>query len=157
MFPVNPFYKEQHYHRLYGVGGSQSMSTDKEHFSINKPAAMKLILIVEDDALIGETLVRVVSEETPHQALLVPDGAHALEIVKEHRPDLIILDYHLPRMNGLELYDRLHAIKELEHVPTILTTAGVLQYDIQSRHLVGMSKPVDLNKLLDIIEELLSL
>ncbi len=132
------------------------MFNDKEHLVINKPAAMKLILIVEDDALIGEALVRTISEETPHQALLVPDGTHALEIVKEYRPDLIILDYHLPRMNGLELYDRLCTLEGLEHVPTILTTAGVLQYDIQSRHLVGMSKPVDLNKLLDLIEELLS-
>jgi CheY-like chemotaxis protein len=75
---------------------------------------------------------------------------------KELRPDLVILDYHLPRMNGLEVYDRLHAIKELEHVPTILTTAGVLEHDIQERHLIGISKPVDLNKMLDIIEELLS-
>jgi CheY-like chemotaxis protein len=131
------------------------MSEHKE-IPINKHDAMKLVLIIEDDALIGETLVRIVSEETAHQALLVPDGAHALEIVKDYRPDLIILDYHLPRMNGLEVYDRLHAIEGLEHVPTILSTAGVLQYDIQDRNLIGISKPVDLNKLLDIIEELLS-
>lgn len=117
---------------------------------------MKLILIIEDNAQIGETFVRIISEETAHQALLVPDGAHALEIVKELRPDLIMLDYHLPRMNGLEVYDRLHAIEGLEHVPTILTTAGVLEHDIQERHLIGISKPVDLNKLLNIIEELLS-
>jgi CheY-like chemotaxis protein len=133
------------------------MSNHKEHISIqHKPDALKLILIVEDDASIGEMLVRAISEETLHQALLVPDSAHVLEIIKEYRPDLMILDYHLPRMNGLELYDRLQAIEGFEHIPTILTTAGVLQYDIQSRHLIGMSKPVDLNKLLDLIEELLS-
>lgn len=127
-----------------------------DHKDINKHEAMKLILIVEDDALVGDMFVRIISKETAHQALLVPDGPRALEIVKEYRPDLMILDYHLPRMNGLELYDRLHAIKELEDVPTILTTAGVMQYDILPRHLIGISKPVDLNKLLDIIEELLS-
>ena len=85
---------------------------------------MKLILIVEDDASIGEMLVRAISEETPHQALLVPDSMHVLEIIKEYRPDLIILDYHLPRMNGLELYDRLQAIEGFENIPTILTTAA---------------------------------
>jgi CheY-like chemotaxis protein len=124
--------------------------------NIKKHDEMKLILIVEDNASIGEMFVQIISEETSHQALLVPDGAHALEIVKEHRPDLIILDYHLPRITGLELYDRLHAIEELKDVPTILTTAGVLQYDILPRHLIGISKPVDLNKLLNLIEELLS-
>jgi CheY-like chemotaxis protein len=130
--------------------------TEHKEVPINKHNAMKLILIVEDDALIGEVFVQAISEETAHQALLVPDGLRALEIVKTYRPDLIMLDYHLPRMNGLELYDRLHAIKELENVPTILTTAGVMHYNIQQRHLIGISKPVDLNKLLNLIEELLS-
>jgi CheY-like chemotaxis protein len=133
------------------------MSQDKEeHIVIHTPDAMKLVLIVEDDASIGEMLVRAISEETAHQALLVPDSVHVLEIIKEHRPDLIILDYHLPRMNGLELYDRMRAMEGYENIPAILTTAGVMQYDIQSRHLIGMSKPVDLNKLLDLIEELLA-
>jgi CheY-like chemotaxis protein len=130
--------------------------TEHKEVPINKHSAMKLILIVEDDALIGEVFVQAISEETAHQALLVPDGFRALEIVKTYRPDLIMLDYHLPRMNGLELYDRLHAIKELENVPTILTTAGVMHHDIQQRHLIGISKPIDLNKLLNLIEELLS-
>ncbi len=130
--------------------------TENKEGPINKHTAMKLILIVEDDALIGEIFVQAISEETAHQALLVPDGPRALEIVKTYRPDLIMLDYHLPRMNGLELYDRLHAIKELENVPVILTTAGVMQYGVQERRIIGISKPVDMNKLLDIIEELLS-
>ena len=128
---------------------------EKESRSIHKPDAMKLILIDEDDASSGDMLVRAISEETPHQALLVPDSVHVLEIIQEYRPDLIILDYHLPRMNGLELYDRLREKEGFENIPAILTTAAVMQYDFQSRHLIGMSKPVDLNKLLDLIEELL--
>ncbi len=76
-------------------------------------------------------------------------------MVKEVTPDLIILDYHLPTMNGIELYDRLHAINGLEHVPTIMTSAGVLEHDLQGRHIVGMSKPLGLNKLLDMVTELI--
>jgi hypothetical protein len=58
-------------------------------------------------------------------------------------------------MNGIELYDQLHAAKGLEHLPAIMTSPGVLEHDIQDRHIVGMSKPVELSKLLDIIAELL--
>lgn len=127
----------------------QSLSTE------TKQIAPKTILIVEDDPSIGEMFIQFLSDESIYTALLAADGAGALEVVKGTRPDLFLLDYHLPNMTGLELYDRLHAIKELELVPAILITAGVLQYDIRGRHIVGMSKPVDLNKLLDIIAELL--
>ncbi|GAC1699624.1 MAG: hypothetical protein PVS3B3_26540 [Ktedonobacteraceae bacterium] len=68
---------------------------------------------------------------------------------------MLLLDYHLPNMNGLELYDSLHVMPQFSSIPTILITAGVLQYEIQNRQIVGMSKPVDINKLLDIISELL--
>ena len=119
-------------------------------------ATVKTILIVEDDASIGDVLVLTITQETIHHPVLVTDGFQALEIVKEVKPDLLLLDYHLPKMNGLELFDQLHAMKGLEMVPAILTSAGVLQYDIQHRkNIVGISKPVDLSKLVDLIEELI--
>ena len=117
---------------------------------------MKTILIVEDDADIGELYFDTISQETPHQAVLVPDGVAALNVVEEIIPDLFLLDYHLPVMNGLELYDQLHTIKGLEGIPAILITAGVLEHDISNRKLVGISKPIDLEKLLDLIEDLLA-
>ena len=117
---------------------------------------MKTILITEDDAAVGELLVQVISQETPHRAILVADSSRAFTIIEHVRPDLFLLDYHLPRMTGIELYDRLHATEGLEHIPAILLTAGVLEHDFRRRKLVGMSKPVDLNKLLDLIEELLA-
>jgi CheY-like chemotaxis protein len=124
--------------------------------SQGKRAAMKTILIAEDDAAIGELLVQVIAQETPHRAILVADSSRAFNIIEHIKPDLFLLDYHLPGMNGIELYDRLHATEGLEHIPAILLTAGVLEHDFRRRKLVGMSKPVELNKLLDLIEELLA-
>ena len=63
----------------------------------------KTILIVEDDAATGELLRLFLSEETPHQAILVSDGFQALNIIKNITPNLFLLDYRLPRMNGKEL------------------------------------------------------
>ena len=124
--------------------------------SQNKRTPMKTILITEDDAAVGELLVQVISQETSHRAILVADSSRAFTIIEHVKPDLFLLDYHLPGMNGIELYDRLHATEGLEHIPAILLTAGVLEHDFHRRKLVGMSKPVDLNKLLDLIEELLA-
>ena len=115
----------------------------------------KTILIVEDDDAFGEFLCQAISQETPHQPLRVANGFQALEVIKEITPGLVILDYYLPSMNGVELYDQLHATRGLEHLPAIMTSPGVLEHDIQDRHIVGMSKPVELSKLLDIIVELI--
>ncbi|GAC1356569.1 MAG: hypothetical protein NVS4B11_31130 [Ktedonobacteraceae bacterium] len=131
------------------------MSTNGELATHTTQAPLKIILIVEDDPSIGEMFMQTLADENIYHPLLVISGAQALEVVKETTPDLLLLDYHLPNMNGLELYDRLHAMSHLAHIPAILITAGVLQYDIQDRHIVGMSKPIDVNKLLDIIAELL--
>lgn len=128
------------------------MSSNEER-AVQTP--LRTILIVEDDPSIGEMFMQTLVDESIYKPILVISGAEALETVKETTPDLLLLDYHLPNMNGLELYDHLHAMPRLAAIPAILITAGVLQYDIQDRHIVGMSKPVDINKLLDIIAELL--
>lgn len=132
------------------------MAANENTPSQGKYANMKTILIVEDDAAIGDLFVEVISQETPHRAILVADGTRALNIIEYIKPDLFLLDYHLPGMNGIELYDRLHATEGLEDIPAILMTAGVLEHDIRRRKIVGMSKPVEMNKLLDLIEELVS-
>jgi CheY-like chemotaxis protein len=131
------------------------MSDNQEQPSIENHTKGKTILIVEDDDAFGEFLCQAISQETPHQPLRVPDGFQALEVIKEVTPGLVILDYYLPSMNGVELYDQLHATRGLEHLPAIMTSPGVLEHDIQDRHIVGMSKPVELSKLLDIIVELI--
>ena len=131
------------------------MLDNQERPSIENHKIGKTILIVEDDDAFGEFLCQAISQETPHQPLRVPDGFQALEVIKEVTPGLVILDYYLPSMNGVELYDQLHATRGLERLPAIMTSPGVLEHDIQDRHIVGMSKPVELSKLLDIIAELL--
>ncbi len=131
------------------------MPDNQEQPSIENHTKGKTILIVEDDDAFGEFLCQAISQETPHQPLRVPDGFQALEVIKEVTPGLVILDYYLPSMNGVELYDQLHATRGLEHLPAIMTSPGVLEHDIQDRHIVGMSKPVELSKLLDIIVELI--
>ncbi len=115
----------------------------------------KVILIVEDDAPFGDFLFQAFIQETHHQPILVTDGIQALNTLKEVTPDLIILDYNLPTMNGLELYDLLHEQKALEHIPTIMASAGVLEHNFQGRPIIGISKPVSLNKLLDLVAELM--
>lgn len=114
----------------------------------------RTILVVEDDAFIGELLTLAIAQETPFKALLVPDGFEALQLVHEHKPSLFILDYHLPDINGIALYDRLHALEELASTPAVLISANLPQRELAKRQLTGLRKPFDLDQLLENIERL---
>jgi len=124
--------------------------------SVEKTATVKTILVVEDDVGIGSFLTQAISQETRHQAMLVTDGFQALNVIESIKPNLFILDYQLPRMNGIELYDKLHAIQGLEDIPAILISARLPKQDIEKRKIVGMNKPLELDEFLHAIEELLA-
>ena len=116
----------------------------------------KTILIVEDDAATGELLRIFLSEETPHQAILVSDGFQALNIIKNITPNLFLLDYRLPRMNGKELYNHLRTTRGLEHIPTIMTSTNALEQEEGDLNFTVCLIPFDLDDLLATIEKLLT-
>jgi len=102
----------------------------------------KVILIVEDDEDIGFFLVEAIRQETPYHPIWVKDGFAALKTVHNLKPDLFILDYQLPYMDGIELYDQLRAKQELAEVPAIFMTAniGMPRHALEKRKIVGLSK-----------------
>jgi len=119
-------------------------------------AQSKLIFIVEDDDIMVEFLVAVISDETPYQVLAVHNGYEALEAVKEIKPHLFLLDYLLPGMNGLDLYDQLYAREEVADTPTIMYSTVLPTQEVEKRHITAFCKPFDLDELLSTIEVLLA-
>lgn len=72
------------------------------------------------------------------------------------KPDLLLLDYQLPHMNGIELYDRLHAIKELSDIPGLIMSAHLPTHELKKRCLTGLSKPLEVSDLLDALAQFLA-
>ncbi len=122
----------------------------------SKDHSVKTILVVEDDTDIGMFLVQAILQETRYQAMLVADGLQALNVVASIRPNLFILDYQLPSMNGIELYDQLQETQELQGTPAILISARLPRREIAKRKIVGMTKPLELDDFLQTIERLLT-
>ena len=123
-----------------------------------EPTAGKTVFIVEDDEAIGELLVEAIQQETPYQAVLASNGFQALKMLRTVKPDVLILDYGLPGMNGLEFYDAIHAVKALEHLPVLIVSAEAarIQKEVKARQLSQLKKPFDLTDLLEAIEQLFS-
>jgi DNA-binding response OmpR family regulator len=112
--------------------------------------------MVEDEDTIGAFLVLALRQETPYAVHWVPDGFEALRAIREDKPDLLILDYQLPRMNGIDLYDKIHALPGFEHIPVIMVSAQLPKREIEKRTLVGISKPFELGELVDAVEQFLA-
>ena len=124
--------------------------------SVHEHNNVKTVLVVEDDKNIGEFIVSAFVQETPYQALLAVDGSQALKLVQDIQPDMLILDNRLPDMKGIELYDRLHTMEELEDIPALLVSANVPLQEVQRRKMHYLNKPFELNDLLDMVEKLIA-
>ena len=93
------------------------------------------ILVVDDDRRIVE-LIRLYLEKDGYRALLAHDGLTALDVAREKRPDLVLLDLMLPEMDGLDVCRILQT--ELE-VPVIMLTARITDEDM----LIGLELGAD--------------
>lgn len=106
---------------------------------------MKTILIVEDIELNRELLAQLLEDD--HRLVFAEDGVVALERAAETRPDLILMDLSLPRMDGWEATRRLKADQTLAHIPVIVLTAHAMQGDEERARACGcddfLTKPID--------------
>lgn len=149
---------------LYAIDEENVMSREQnasiepllptENMQVMGDETKQTVLIVEDDIEIGRLLVLLISQETPYQVRLVQSGREALRIVHDIHPVLFILDYYLPSMTGLQLFDLLHAKEEWATIPAIMISANLPVKELEKRGIIGLSKPFDLDKLLEIIERM---
>lgn len=112
----------------------------------------KTALIVEDNAL-NLKLMRDLLEASNIATLQTKDGTRALERVREHRPDIVLMDIQLPDVSGLDVTRQLKADAELRDIPIIAVTALALRGDEERVLEAGcdayISKPISVASFLD--------
>jgi len=120
--------------------------------------ALKRILIVEDNPK-NMRLLKMVLGNKGYSLLEATDGEEALAIAMKGRPDLIIMDIQLPKMDGLEVTRRLRQTPGFSQVPIIALTASAMEGDrdkiIEAGCDVYVSKPVDTRQLPELVAEML--
>lgn len=131
----------------------------QEHTGIAGAAAAssKVILLVEDDADNAQVISEISVQMTPHR-VFVANTQGALKFVNLIHPDLLLLDYYLPEMTGIALYDYIHANCEMAAIPAVILSAAFEQCkaDLERRHLPGLSKPLNATDLVSLIDAILS-
>jgi len=127
-----------------------SVSAPREEGFLTMASLVRTILVVEHDPSQGESVTQHFSCKPHHYAKLVTSAAAALNFVKHIKPNLVVLEYHLPDMNGLALYELLHEAKELASIPAIIFGVPLPTQALavtKAQRLVLLSTHIDLEGL----------
>jgi len=115
----------------------------------------KIVLIVDDDRDVGDILQKIILDQTDYKVVWIAESDLALDAAWYLRPSLLLLDYMLPSIDGLDLYDRLQGMEGMRGVPTVLISASeTLPFEeLRARGIYLLKKPFELDDLLDMLAE----
>jgi CheY-like chemotaxis protein len=118
------------------------------------------ILLVEDDAADAVLIREALRDHTAARRIVTQaeDGLAALERLRDpacRRPDLIVLDLNMPRMNGVEVLEVLKSDEDLKSIPVVVLTTSSAPEDIRSAYDLHanayVTKPVSLDEFVSTV------
>ena len=121
--------------------------------------ANELILIVEDNEK-NRRLLRKVLQVSGYRVAEVETGRDAVVAAREQGPDLILLDYQLPDIDGIEVFRLIRADPAIRRMPIVAVTASAMPEDQKRMREAGFdgfeTKPINVKDLLVTVAKVLS-
>ena len=115
---------------------------------------MRSILLIDDDADIR----RILREFLTGEGFLVHtarDGQHALHVLERVQPDVILLDYKMPVMDGKQFLSVMRRTPQLQNIPVVILSAATREWSGAHLEVVEvLTKPVDLEMLLATVSRI---
>ncbi|SFB89396.1 PAS domain-containing sensor histidine kinase [Pseudoalteromonas denitrificans] len=134
---------------------SHEINDLKVHHKQNKKCAVLSILVAEDN-IANQMVVKALLEKRNHKVTLVETGTEAIEVLKQHTFDLILMDMMMPKMDGIEATKIIRAQSVYQKLPIIALTANASLEDKNQCLAAGMNdvitKPVDSRLLASKVE-----
>jgi CheY-like chemotaxis protein len=117
------------------------------------------ILYIEDNLSNFQLMARLFADTGKVNLIEAMQGGIGLELAREHRPDLILCDLHLPDMDGSEILQRLRGDERTKSIPVIIVSADAMPHQAERLRKAGaqayVTKPFNLRELLALINRTL--
>jgi CheY-like chemotaxis protein len=124
------------------------------------PSPAHSVLYIEDNLSNLKLIERIFLHCPGLRLMAAMQGSLGLELAREHRPQLILLDLHLPDMTGGEVLRRLQADRETRDIPVVIISADATPRQIERLISTGakryLTKPLNVKQVLEIIEAVLN-
>lgn len=122
-------------------------------------APQKKVLIVDDEKALARLLQKILTKQN-YDSFVAYDGKEAIDMANKHKPDFILLDIAMPKMDGLEVLKQLRSTSEFSDTPIVILSAKDQLHEIRAGIDAGanryLSKPVMHDTIMDTIQEFLS-
>ncbi|HUG40918.1 MAG TPA: ATP-binding protein [Longimicrobiales bacterium] len=127
---------------------------------VERPVQAATILYIEDNPSNFKLVERVLGRRSGVRLLTAMQGGLGLEMAREHQPDLILLDLHLPDIHGSEVMRRIREDSVLSRTPVIIISADVTSNQVTQLLDAGaqayLPKPLDVLEFLCVVDEVLA-
>jgi two-component system cell cycle response regulator DivK len=121
--------------------------------------ANELVLIVEDNEQ-NRKLVCDLLQFKGYRTLEAKSGEDGVTLATEHKPDLILMDYKLPGIDGIEAFRRIRHASGTSHIPIVAVTASAMQEEARKMKEAGfdgfLTKPINVKGFLQAVADLFS-
>jgi CheY-like chemotaxis protein len=122
-------------------------------------AGAATVVYVEDNAANLQLVERALARQPNLRLLTATDGRSGLELVREARPELVLLDLHLPDVSGEEILEALSSDADTASIPVVVVSAAASKGRVQRLQERGarayLTKPIDLAELYEVVQGLL--
>ncbi len=139
------------------VFGKTSTTLNLSHTSIIKLAPTVMII---DDSISTRRALSQVMKDAGYEIMTAKDGIEAIGLMEKKQPSIILVDFEMPRMNGIELTSHVRGMSDLKHIPIIMITSRSTDKHKQLAFDMGVNryttKPFSEDNLLDDVASLLS-
>jgi PAS domain S-box-containing protein len=144
------------------IGADEKAADDREwsHEDVPTAAIHRATLLYIEDNLANVHLIEQLLRSRPEIRLLSAlQGSLGIELAVQHRPDLILLDVHLPDIPGLDVFQRLRSDARTAAIPVVVVSADATKDQIRRFRDAGaddyVTKPIDMRRLLLLLDEFL--
>jgi len=143
-------------HEADAVNRSQTDIADQSSGVVTD---VKTVLYIEDNPANLRLMYRLFEQRRDVQLLTAVEPITGLEMIKSERPDLILLDIHLPGMDGFKVMNKIQADTSSQHIPVIAVSANAMSIDIDKARQAGFvdyaTKPINLSSFLELVDKYL--
>ncbi|MGB1237567.1 MAG: response regulator [Pseudomonadales bacterium] len=137
------------------INATLSFINQSELYLENYDVNTLRVVVVDDSRLARKAVVRALNNLGMNNLTEFDDGCHAIEHLKEQEVDLVVTDYNMPQVNGVELAEYVRSSAEHSHVPVLMVTSEANDSHLAKVQEAGVTaildKPFDATKIKSII------